>query len=148
VSSIVAEGKVRPRTLKQLEPEASKSRRWCGSDHTTLVTINAKPGEQGEGSNDQESWVDGQHIKSGEGQVVCESVDTDASDLREREQERVVSDKRGERGQPCLTPLLMSIQSSSERPKHGETLTSAREALTKEMTQAGKPVLSSTWRAH
>jgi hypothetical protein len=52
--------------------------------------------------------------------------------------------RRGERGQPCLTPLSISIQTPESLPKKGETFTLLREPRTKRENQGGKPTLSIT----
>lgn len=45
----------------------------------------------------------------------------------------------GERGQPCLTPLVMGIHVSEGWPKKGDTATLERELPTKFLNHLGKP---------
>jgi hypothetical protein len=54
--------------------------------------------------------------------------------------------RRGERGQPCLTPLRMGIQVSTRVPKKGVTSTLWRALFRKRETQGGKPALFRTAR--
>lgn len=48
--------------------------------------------------------------------------------------------RRGDRGQPCLTPREIGIHSQRASPKKGETKTSLRELRTKRQNQGGNPV--------
>lgn len=52
--------------------------------------------------------------------------------------------RRGERGHPCLTPRVMSIELVGVSPKKGETLTSVSEQRTNLLNQVGKAALCRT----
>ena len=52
--------------------------------------------------------------------------------------------RRGERGQPCLTPRCMPIVVLDRPPSLGLTWTSCMRPLTRFSTQAGMPILVST----
>src|SRR3954452_8768025 len=54
--------------------------------------------------------------------------------------------RRGERGQPCLTPLSIGIRHDGGPPKKGATLTSWRELRTKRSSQSGKAAFWRTLR--
>ena len=53
--------------------------------------------------------------------------------------------EEGERGQPCLTPLVISIQSVRPPPKKGVTLPPERDPLTKFCNQLGNFALAKMW---
>ncbi len=56
--------------------------------------------------------------------------------------------KRGDRGQPCLTPRSMSIHTEVDLPKQGATLTFVSIPLTKNKNQEGKETRLRMWKIH
>ena len=81
------------------------------------------------------------NITSGDSQIISESEIMDVRDTRERTKEGVKSKNKeeGGSGQPCFTPLSISIQVEVSRPKKGETLTLLRAPRTKRESHRGKP---------